>query len=190
MYFKGLKMTSNNQDFISVNKHICLKTATKNYATELFNIINFNRDYFSQFMAWPNFVINEVDTTNFLNDCFVKHRQDQAKIYVILLEGIPVGLLSFNQIDKANKTAYIGYWLDSRAQGKGIMTQAIQALTQFYAQERIIKRFIIKCSVANLKSNQVAKRCGFSYEGRLKQAEYLNGIFHDQNIYSLVSNYI
>lgn len=57
MYFKRLKMISNNQDFISVNEHICLKTATKNYATELFNIINFNRNYFSQFMAWPNFVI-------------------------------------------------------------------------------------------------------------------------------------
>ncbi|MCX8660413.1 hypothetical protein J3T98_05565 [Gilliamella sp. B2772] len=53
-----------------------------------------------------------------------------------------------------------------------------------------MKRFVIKCSVTNLKSNQVAKRCGFDYEGTLKQAEYLNGTYYDQNIYSLISSYI
>ncbi|OCG03987.1 GNAT family N-acetyltransferase [Gilliamella sp. wkB112] len=99
-------------------------------------------------------------------------------------------VISFNRIDSANKTAYIGYWLDSRIQGHGIMTQALHALTKYYAEGRIIKRFVIKCSTDNSKSNQVAKRCGFSYEGTLKQAEYLNGIYHDQNIYALISSYL
>ncbi|WP_416380619.1 GNAT family N-acetyltransferase [Gilliamella sp. B2772] len=41
-------------------------------------------------------------------------------------------------IDKSNKTAYIGYWLDSKAQGKGIITQAIQALTHYYAIKNLL----------------------------------------------------
>ncbi|OCG26016.1 hypothetical protein A9G11_01430 [Gilliamella sp. wkB108] len=183
-------METNEQENLYVNKHIYLKSPIREYAGKLYNIINVNRDYFSQFMAWPKFVTNETDTANFLDKCVAEHQKNIAKTYVILHDDDPVGLLSFNQIDKANKTAYIGYWLDSRVQGKGIMTQAIKVLTNFYAEHRIIKRFVIKCSVDNSKSNQVAKRCGFSYEGTLKQAEYLNGIYHDQNIYGLISSYL
>ncbi|MCX8596655.1 MULTISPECIES: GNAT family N-acetyltransferase [unclassified Gilliamella] len=99
--------------------------------------------------------------------------------------------MSFRSTERQTpKTAYIGYWLDSKAQGKGFITQAVQALTHYYAEKKFIKRFVIKCSVANLKSNQVAQRCGFDYEGTLKQAEYLNGNYYDQNIYSLISSYI
>ncbi|WP_220225597.1 GNAT family N-acetyltransferase [Gilliamella sp. ESL0443] len=87
-------------------------------------------------MAWPNKC--ESDTANFLADCFNKHQRDETKTYVILNNNIPVGLLSFNHIDKSNKTAYIGYWLDSKAQGKGIITQAIQALTHYYAIKNLL----------------------------------------------------
>lgn len=183
-------MKSINPESIFVNEHIRLKPPAKEYNSTLYNVIKFNQDYFSQFMAWPKYVTNEADTANFLDNCLVGHRKDLTKTYVILLDDNPIGILSFNQIDKTNKTAYIGYWLDSRLQGKGIMTQAINALTRYYAENRIIKRFVIKCSVNNNKSNQVANRCGFSYEGTLKQAEYLNGIYHDQNIYALISSYL
>ena len=183
-------MTNTNQQSIIVNEHIHLVPSDRQYSSKLYNIIDVNRDNFSQFMAWPKFVSNEADTSNFLDNCSIEHQKDITKTYVILLDNNPVGLLSFNRIDKNNKTAYIGYWLDSRAEGKGVMTQAIQALTHYYASQKIIKRFVIKCSVDNPKSNAVAKRCGFSYEGTLKQAEYLNGIYHDQNIYGLISMYL
>ncbi|WP_336288278.1 GNAT family N-acetyltransferase [Bartonella sp. CB60] len=111
----------------------------------------------------------------------------ELSTYVILFNNNPVGLLSFNSIDKGNKTAYIGYWLDIRAQGKGIIRRAIKTLIDYYASHCIIKRFVIKCFTVNQKSNKVAQHCGFIYEGTLRKAEYLNGIFHDQNIYSWIS---
>ncbi len=71
-------------------------------------------------------------------------------------------------------------------QGNGVMTEALNALIKHYAMQKIIRRFVIKCTVYNEKSNALAKRCGFSYEGTLKQAEYINETFHDQNIYGLI----
>lgn len=183
-------MYATKQEHIDVDKHICLKSPIREYSSALYNIINVNRDYFSQFMVWPKYVAHETDTANFLDNCLAEHQENLSKTYVILLDDNPVGLLSFNHIDGVNKTAYIGYWLDNQVQGKGIMTKAVNALTKYYAENRIIKRFVIKCSVHNSRSNQVAKRCGFSYEGTLKQAEYLNGIYHDQHIYGLISTYL
>lgn len=181
-------MTNNQKDIIDVNKHLCLVPANNQYASDVYNIIAGNREHFSQFMAWPKFVKNQADTAQFLDSCWLKHQQNESKTYVILLKGQAIGLLSFNQIDKNNKTAYIGYWLDSSKQGNGIMTVAINALIKYYAMQKIIRRFVIKCTVYNEKSNALAKRCGFSYEGTLKQAEYINETFHDQNIYGLIAD--
>lgn len=104
-------MTNSQTDSILVNPHIILKTANNSYAKELYNVIDFNRNYFSQFMAWPKFVINELDTAKFLQECWLKHQQNQSKTYVIIQNDMAVGILSFNQIDTSNKTAYIGYWI-------------------------------------------------------------------------------
>jgi ribosomal-protein-serine acetyltransferase len=40
--------------------------------------------------------------------------------------------------------------------------------------------------VANEASNRVALRNGFILEGCLRQAEFLNGSFYDQNIYGQI----
>ena len=97
-----------------------------------------------------------------------------------------IGVLSFNQIEPSNKTAYIGYWLDEAWQGKGLLSQALQAFIARYADSGEVRRFVIKCRVANEASNRVALRNGFRLEGTLKEAEYLNGQFYDQNIYALI----
>lgn len=179
-------MTNSLNATIDVNQHLCLVPANNQYASDIYEVIVANRENFSQFMAWPKFVKNQADTALFLDSCWSKHQQNESKTYIILLKGHAIGLLSFNQIDKNNKTAYIGYWLDGSMQGNGVMTEALNALVKHYAMQKIIRRFVIKCTVYNEKSNALAKRCGFSYEGTLKQAEYINETFHDQNIYGLI----
>lgn len=170
-----------------VSADIRLAPPARHFAPALYEIIARNRDYFSAFMAWPLSVRHESDTADFLDASRLAHQRNKSKTYIIVFRGKPAGLLSFNCLDNVNKSAEIGYWLDKAAQGKGIMTQSVQTLTRHYAERHKINRFVIKCSTANIKSNAIAKNCGFIYEGTLRQAEYLNGCFHDQNIYSLLA---
>nr|WP_256478026.1 GNAT family N-acetyltransferase [Bartonella sp. B1099] len=174
------------EEAISVDKNIQLAPASSRYASELFNIIDRNRKEFNQYMAWPRYVMNEHDEAIFLDICFLQHQKNEGKTYAILFDEVPVGLLFFNRIDSGNKTAYIGYWLDLKLQGKGIITKSVKALMQSYLKSGKIKRFVIKCSVDNQRSNAVAQCCGFELEGRLRKSELLNGVFHDQNIYSFI----
>jgi len=62
----------------------------------------------------------------------------------------------------------------------------IEAAIGKYAGEGTVRRFVIKCIVTNRASNRVAQRNGFALEGCLKQAEFLNDEFHDQNIYGRI----
>ncbi|WP_370931496.1 GNAT family N-acetyltransferase [Bartonella sp. DGB1] len=172
------------EDIIFIEDNLKLVVASSAFASAIFEAIDFNRENFSKYMAWPSFVKQEADTLKSLQDFYSAHQKNASKTYVILYFDKVVGVVGFNNIDKGNKVAEIGYWLDSRSAGNGIVTKAVLALVKYYQTGDLINRFVIKCSVANSKSNAVAKRCGFTLEGRLRKAEYLNGIFYDQNIYS------
>ena len=171
---------------ITVHSQLSLVSPSSHHVSKLYRIIKENREYFSQFMNWPGFVTSEADTASFLDDCLLNHQKNKSKTYVILYENAPVGLISFNDIDITNKVAYLGYWLDSKQQGKGIVSQSVNAMVRHFSDNEMIRRFVIQCSISNRASNEVAKRCGFALEGTLIQAEKISGQFHDQNIYSLV----
>ncbi len=114
------------------------------------------------------------------------HQRGYAKMFLIFKDDELVGVLSFNAIEPANKAAYIGYWLDEAHKGQGILSQSLQAFMRYYAGRGEIRRFVIKCRVANQSSNSVALRNGFTLEGCLREAEYLNGAYDDVNIYGKI----
>ena len=156
------------------------------YVTELHQLVIKNQRWLQQSLSWPADVSHEDETRRHVQGNVMLHQRGYAKMFLLFLQEEIVGVLSFNQIEPINKTAYIGYWLDESHQGQGLLSQALQALMDAFARGGTVRRFVIKCRVANHKSNQVARRNGFSLEGCLKQAEFLNGAYDDQNIYGRI----
>ncbi|MEW9053915.1 MAG: GNAT family N-acetyltransferase [Neobacillus sp.] len=62
----------------------------------------------------------------------------------------------------------IGYWVDTRKTGKGYITEAAEALTNFCFTELNAKRVEIRCDSTNEKSRAIPERLGFTLEGILK----------------------
>ena len=62
----------------------------------------------------------------------------------------------------------IGYWIHNAFQGKGYVTEFVNALTQFAFEECNAIRVQILTQVDNENSISVAKRCGFHLEATLK----------------------
>ena len=62
----------------------------------------------------------------------------------------------------------IGYWIHAVFQGKGYVTEFVNALTQFAFDECDAIRVQILTQVENEKSIAVAERCGFYLEATLK----------------------
>jgi ribosomal-protein-serine acetyltransferase len=171
---------------IVVASNIKLVTPSSVHAPELFRLVKHYLEYFSKFLAWPRFIETVHDTVAFLENSRKDHQDGLSKTFIILLDDVPCGTLSFNNIDANNKTVELGYWLSPQAQGQGILTQCIEVLIKHSSSDGAVQRFVIKCITSNKGSNGVARRCGFEHEGVLKKAEQLNGIFYDQNIYARV----
>lgn len=179
-------MTTTTEEIIPVDERIELRATDERYTTELHNLVVKNRAWLQGSLNWPQFVGTEDDTRQNILSNQMLHQRGYAKMFLLFLREEIVGVLSFNQIEPINKTAYIGYWIDESHQGQGLLSQALQALMDAFARSGTVRRFVIKCRVANQRSNQVALRNGFTLEGCLKQAEYLNGSYDDQNIYGRI----
>ncbi|EMD1655923.1 50S ribosomal protein L7/L12-serine acetyltransferase [Pluralibacter gergoviae] len=171
---------------IKVSDAITLYAANECFVSELYQLVLKNRDWLQQSLDWPQHVSSEADSRQNMLSNVMLHQRGYAKMFVIVCEGDMAGVLSFNAIEPQNKAGYIGYWLDEQRQGKGILSACLQAFINYYAEKGEVRRFVIKCRTANAASNRVAQRNGFALEGCLRQAEYLNGAFHDQNIYARI----
>lgn len=62
----------------------------------------------------------------------------------------------------------MGYWIrDSRAQ-QGLMTEAINAMTQYAFRQVGVKRITITCDRDNIRSKKIPERLGYVLEATLK----------------------
>ncbi len=173
-------------EMIEVLPELRLQAADECFVSELHQLILNNRQWLQHSLNWPQFVGSEEDTRQNMLSNRLLHQRGYAKMFLIVQNEVVVGVLSFNAIEPLNKTGYIGYWLDESHQGQGILAACLDAFMRYYSQQGEVRRFVIKCRVENERSNRVALRNGFELEGCLRQAEFLNGHYHDQNIYARI----
>ena len=176
-----------SSEIIPVSQQIELRSVEERYTTDLHNLVIKNKIFLQTAFDWAQHVGSEEDTRRNVQSNQMLHQRGYAKMFLIFRDDALVGVLSFNTIEPTNKTGYIGYWLDEDHQGQGILSQSLQAFMRYYVERGEIRRFVIKCRVANQHSNGVAVRNGFTLEGCLREAEYLNGRFDDVNIYGKIS---
>jgi ribosomal-protein-serine acetyltransferase len=181
-------MTAITPEIIPVSAHLELRAVEESHAPELHKLVVKNRAWLQQSLDWPQYVGSEEDSLKNIQGNQMLHQRGYAKMFLIFLDNALVGVISFNAIEPLNKTGYIGYWLDESHQGQGILSQALQRFIRYYVERKEIRRFVIKCRAANEASNRVALKNGFELEGRLKQAEFLNGHYDDQNIYARIDD--
>lgn len=65
----------------------------------------------------------------------------------------------------------IGYWIHTRFSGQGLMTEAVQGITDFAIRELKARRIEIRCDSLNFKSKAIPERLGYTLEGILKNED-------------------
>lgn len=83
----------------------------------------------------------------------------------------------------------IGYWLRTSLSGRGLMTEAVLALTDFAFQTLKAQRVEIRMDDRNARSWRVAERAGFQLEGILrKDTRAVDDQVRDTRVYAQVAS--
>ncbi len=107
--------------------------------------------------------------------------------YAIEVNGLAAGGISLRlQKGIENRGANIGYWLGEAHWGRGIVTEAVQALTAFGFEQLDLLRVSAKVFEWNPASRRVLEKAGFSLEGRERKAISKDGQIIDQFLYAIV----
>ncbi|QNG61347.1 GNAT family N-acetyltransferase [Bacillus sp. PAMC26568] len=96
-------------------------------------------------------------------------REDLRLLIFDRKHGHFIGSTGFHRINWNVPKLEIGYWISTKHAGNGYMTEAVEALAKFAAEEFGVKRVEIRCDPENIKSRRIPEKLGFILEGVLRQ---------------------
>ncbi len=70
--------------------------------------------------------------------------------------------------------------------GKGYTSEAIKLFTPYMFELKPINRLQICCVPGNVGSKRVAEKCGYKYEGTMREATFIKGKLYDVEMYSML----
>ncbi|GAB2021853.1 GNAT family N-acetyltransferase [Pseudolactococcus yaeyamensis] len=76
-------------------------------------------------------------------------------------EAVMIGTVTFGKLDEKARTAEIGYALNQRYWGQGLMTEAVRTLAEIGLTEFGLRYLDIVVDVDNIGSGRVAEKSGF-----------------------------
>ena len=115
----------------------------------------------------------------------------QNTTWAITLKGedTPIGSIGFEpDAYRPNiNSREMGYSLNEDYWGQGIMTEAARRLLKYGFEELHLASIMIRTGEANARSQRVIDKCGFRYEGTLRQCYRMyNGEIRDSRVYSML----
>lgn len=90
--------------------------------------------------------------------------------WLIEFEGEAIGNISVVKQSERDSSCDLGYCMSQKHWGKGIMTEAVEAVISFLFSKIGMHRIVIENATENPASGAVAKKCGFTLEGIRKEA--------------------
>lgn len=149
-------------------------------AERLLSVINDNREFLGEFLEW----VDGYTTTDKTLANIEKSYGDDKCAYFIMVDGEIAGKIGF--VDADDNMGEISYWLAHGFNGRGIMTRALNKLTEMGFTDMGLNRIQLTLDKQNIRSAAVALRCGYECEGVLRKYFVLRGQPRDMKMFSKV----
>jgi RimJ/RimL family protein N-acetyltransferase len=114
-------------------------------------------------------------------------RMTPETFFAIAIGDEAVGGIGFVlQPDVERVSAEIGYWLGEAFWGRGIVTEAVVAVTRYAFEHHELTRLFALPYARNAASARVLEKAGYVLEGRLRRSAVKDGVIVDQLQYACV----
>ncbi|WP_109437410.1 MULTISPECIES: GNAT family N-acetyltransferase [Aquimarina] len=153
-----------------MNKYI-VKMLSVNDNNAFFQLINTNRERLEDFFAGTVLRTKTIaDTINYCEEIEQKINEKSYFPYLILEKesNVIVGFIDVKNIDWNIPKAELGAFIDSKHEGKGIITTTMASLIDDIVNEHHFKKLLCRISSRNTRSIRVALNSGFELEGTIR----------------------
>ena len=130
------------------------------------------------------------DVKELLDKYISAYEKDNYYRWAILLKetGECIGQIAYFLVDSKNHFAEIEYCVGKNFQKKGLATEATKAVIQYGFDKINLHKVQICHNSINIPSRKVIEKCGFVYEGTLRDFFYIDGQYVDRLYYSILKD--
>lgn len=116
-------------------------------------------------------------------------KEDYYRWAIILKEtGECIGQIAYFLVDSKNHFAEIEYCIGSAFQCRGYATEATKAVIIFGFRQMNLHKVQICTKTINIPSKRVIEKCGFTYEGTLRDYFYIDGEYEGRLYFSMLQS--
>jgi ribosomal-protein-alanine N-acetyltransferase len=113
-------------------------------------------------------------------------REGRSLPFALTVDGAFAGQVTVGGIARGSLlSAYIGYWIDQRVAGRGIMPTAVAMATDHCFREVGLHRVEINIRPENAASLRVVEKLGFRAEGLRERYLHIDGDWRDHLTFAL-----
>lgn len=141
----------------------------------------------SKYMVWDTHPSINC-TKEFLKFVRKTYKSGGAESWAVTLRdsGKMIGTCGFYRIDGRHRNSEIGYAMNRKYWGQGLMTEAVNAVIEFGFKKLKLNRVQANCRLENKGSEKVMIKCGMKYEGIMRELVFTKGKFHDLKVYAVL----
>jgi len=113
-------------------------------------------------------------------------REGRSLPFALVVDGAFAGQVTVGGISRGSLLcAYVGYWIDERVAGRGIMPTAVALVTDHCFREVGLHRVEINIRPENAASLRVVEKLGFRPEGLRERYLHIDGGWRDHLTFAL-----
>ena len=143
----------------------------------------------------PQRLPNQPDTTQdrdaFAVRCSARQRERQLGTgygFGVFVDGEFCGEINLSSIQRGPfQNAYVGYWIDEKWAGQGLMPEAVVVLVRFAFEELHLHRVQVSIIPRNTSSRRVVEKLGLRQEGLAERYLEIDGVWEDHLRYAITA---
>ena len=139
---------------------------------KLHDMVQRNRVALARFMPWIHYPMNFEELVHWIARARADYFSGTSFLWAIINDETAeiIGNISLRFVGQyRNPNAMeIGYWMDQEHSGKGFMTLACKMVIVLGFFSFALDRIQISCNKENLASRRVIEKCGFRFEGEIR----------------------
>lgn len=161
-------------------------------ATELKNTILKNEMHLKEHLGWLTSNYTDLDALDYIEKCIQGYSSGTSMNLAMTDDNSILGVIGYHTLqhnpDKNYSIGKLGYWIDKDSTGKGIVTESVRLILNIGFIDLSLEEVLLCAGTTNIKSGNIARRLGFTYNGIEKDAENLYGKSVDHHVFQYLKN--